>query len=134
MSWDLEGSQTFSISTGGTMGTPVLIYTNSVDPPRPRTIVDGYVTIITDTDDLAQVRMFGPVPGFASSGDFAFSTPTRSEAVNWYWLNCGRGPMVFRIRSKRTFENLEEFWMAPVKLQGSSATNIRAGYQFFFGR
>ncbi len=134
MSWDVEGSQTFSISTGGTMGTPVLIYTNSESPARARTVVDGYVTIITDTDELCQVRMFGPVPGFASSGDFAFSTPVRAEAVNWYWFNCGRGPMVFRVRSKRTFETLEELWMAPVKLQGASVINIRIGYQRFFNR
>ncbi len=125
----IEGSVGFSISTAQTMGTPVIQYQNTDDPPRARTVVDGYITIIMDTDDLCQVRLYGPVPGFASTGDFSFATPERNEALNWYWFNCGRGPLVFRVRSKRTFHELEELFMSCAKLRGSAATLINVGWQ-----
>ncbi len=133
MSWEIDGSQGFTITTPQTMGTPVIIYTNGTVLAHPQTVVDGYVTIITDSDDLCEVRLFGPAPGFTSPGDFAFSSPVRKEPICWYWFKVGRGPMVFRIRSKRTFDYLEELWMAPVKLRGSNPTELLVGYSMFIG-
>ncbi len=118
----IDWDESFTVSTTQTMVTPINVFTNSAN--RDLTVVDGYVTILTDTDELCQVRMFGPVPGFASSGDFAFATPERKEALNWYWFNCGRGPMVFRIRSKRTFDPLQELWIGGVKLRGAGASTL----------
>ncbi len=125
-----EGSNSFSITTAQTMGTPILIYTQDDDPPRARTIVDGYITVITDTDNLCQIRLFGPLPGFTSAGDLAFATPTIAEASRWYSFDCARGPMVWRIRSKRTFEHLEELWIGGVKLRGGDATALIVGWRF----
>ncbi len=119
----------FNITTEQTLGTAVNVYSQS-QAIGDRTVVDGYVTIITDTDNLCQVRMWAPAPGFTAAGDFSFASPVRREAINWYWFNCGRGPMVFRLRSKRTFAQSQEWWMACAKLRGADATNVEVGIQY----
>ncbi len=126
----IEESFTNTIVTAQTMATPVQLYRNDVSLATQRTVVDGYVTIITDTDDLCQVRLYAPVPNFAAAGDFTFATPLRKEYICWYWLNCGRGPMVFRIRSKRTMGLSEEIWGGIVKLRGGNSTEVHVGWQF----
>ncbi len=124
-------STEFTITTAGTMGTPVQVFAQD-DIIGDRTVVDGYVTLVTDTDNLCQVRMYAPTPAFTSSGDFAFSTPARREAVNWYWFNCALGPMVFRLRSKRTFRPDQEWWIACAKLSGGTQSTVRVGIQALF--
>ncbi len=114
----------FSVAGEGAFDAAQLVFTNNEQPARPRTVVDGYLTVITDTDNLCQVRMYGPCQSFAASGDFSLNVPARAEEINWYRLNCGRGPMVFRIRSKRTFEPEEELWVAGVKWRGTTSTNV----------
>ncbi len=130
MSEWIEGSQDFGITTTQSIATPIEIFQNNSDPFVRRTIVDGYVFILTDTDDLCQVRLLGPMHNVISSGDFSFTTPGRHEAVSWYWLGCGRGPVIYRIRSKRTFNAEDELWIMGVKLRGSVLTQIKIGWQF----
>ncbi len=130
MSEWIQGSQTHSVAAVGGVDTAVMIFQNQADPGLDRTVVDGYVTIITDTDDLCQVRLYGPVPNFANSSDFTFNIPDRREQIFWYNFNCARGPMVFRVRSKRTLSPEQEIWMMGAKLQGTSTTNVRVAWAY----
>ncbi len=129
MEW-IEGSQTHSLSAVGSVDTALELFQNDDDPALDRTVVDGYVTIITDTDDLCQVALYGPAPNFAVASDFTFNIPNRNEPIFWYNFNCGRGPMVFRIRSKRTFGPEEEMWMMGKKLRGTAVTNVHVAWAF----
>ncbi len=129
MEW-IEGSNTFSVSTAQTQDTPSELFQNDLEPINDRTIVDGYVTIITDTDDLCQVRLFAPCPNFTVAADLGFAIPDRRDPISWYWFNCARGPLIFRIRSKRTFGAQQELWMTGNKLRAVNVTNIHVGWQF----
>ncbi len=130
MSEWIEDSWSNTVGAAQTAATPVRLFSNDeVSRDVPRTVVDGYVTIITNSDDLCQVRLFGPAAEFADPSDFTFLKPARKEFISWYWLNCGRGPMVFRIRSKRTFSRLEECWGVICKLRGATTTEVHVGWQ-----
>ncbi len=130
MSEWIEGSFETSITATQTAAGAVELWQNDEEPFHNRTIVDGFVTILTDTDDLVSIRLYGPVPNFAVAGDFSFSLPQRHAPENWYWFHAGRGPLVFRTRSKRTFGAQQELWAMPVKLRGTALTVINVGWQF----
>ncbi len=125
-----EFSHQFDLTTVQTADTPVEVFQNDDDPALDRTLVDGYVTIITDTDDLCQVALYAPCPNFTVASDLTFAVPNRNEPIFWYSMNCARGPMVFRLRSKRTFGPEQEFWMNAKKLRGGIASSIKVGLLF----
>ncbi len=126
----IAGSFEENITTVNTSATATELWQNDDAPLAPRTIVDGFITILTDTDDLCRVDLYGPAPNFAQASDFTFSAPFRNDPLSWYRFYCGRGPMVFRTLSKRTFGINNELWVLVSKEEGGNATSIKVGWQF----
>ncbi len=124
----IAGDVTATITTG--VATAVELFANDFTPLHERTIVDGFVYIVTDTNDLCVVRLIGPAPNLVVAGDFSATQPLRSGALSWYWLFCGGAPILYRTRSKRTFSANQELWVQIGKLRGTTSTIIDVGWQF----
>ncbi len=88
--------------------------------------VDGILTVITDTDDLCGLRLI-VAPEEMVTADITEDVPQPHNRMIWYSWFVGRGPMVFRLRSKKTVPPEHKLWITGWKAQGSSATAIRWG-------
>ncbi len=106
------------------------IYHNEVDDhvfaSAPITVVDGIMTFITDTDDLFSAHLL-VAPEIMTAGDVA--TIPRHGREMWYSWFVARGPLVFRLRSKRTIHPEQKLWMHIVKQRGGTASALRWGFQ-----
>jgi len=91
--------------------------------------VDGIITIITDTDDLCRVRLL--IAPESNDGSDVAAIPFHSPG-QWYSWFCARGPLVFRLRSKKTIPPEHKLWMQTAKVRGSSTTVIRVGAMFLW--
>ncbi len=126
----IAGSFRETITTVNTSATALQLFANTQQPFLTRTIVDGFVTILTNTDELIRVDMFGPLPAWVAAADLVFSN-ARNRSENWYRFYGGRGPMVFRTRSKRSFGAEEELWALVSKEEGLGVeAEIMVGWQF----
>ncbi len=96
----------------------------------PVTIVDGVLTVVTDTDDLMGVRFLAPVPDLIVDGDLSDTNPVPDDPMVWYSWYCARGPLVFRMLTKRTIRPGNGVWIQVWKAQGSASTILRFGWQF----
>ncbi len=88
--------------------------------------VDGILTVITDTDDLCGVRMI-VASNLVTTGDLNENSPAPHERGIWYSFYVGRGPLVFRMRSKKTVAPDHKLWINIWKAQGNSLTSVRWG-------
>jgi len=88
--------------------------------------VDGILTVITDTDDLMGLRLL-IAPEEMVSGDMDENNPQPHSRIVWYSWYAARGPMVFRLRSKRTVPPEYKMWLQTWKARGTTATQIRWG-------
>ncbi len=95
------------------------------------TIVDGIVTIITDTDDLCMVRLI-IADELVTDAEINEDTPATSDRMHYYTWYCGRGPLIFRLRSKRTIATSESIWLNVSKALGANVTNIHVGLMLLF--
>ncbi len=128
----ISGDESFTLVTIGTSQTAIELWQNDDAPIHDRTIVDGFVTMLTDTDELWRLDLYAPAPNFAVASDFTFSAPARRDPLNWYRFYVGRGPLVMRTKSKRTFGANQELWMLASKLKGAGVTSeLMVGWQFF---
>lgn len=88
--------------------------------------VDGIFTVITDTADLCGVRLI-VAPEEMVSADITEDVPQPHSPLVWYQWYCAMGPMVFRLRSKRTIPPEHKLWANVWKARGASATVVRYG-------
>lgn len=94
-------------------------------------IVDGIITFLTDTDDLCGARLL-VVPEEVLIGALTEDAPQpHSDLVYYSWF-LGRGPMVFRLRSKRTVPPEHKLYMQTWKAVGSATTTIQYGMHLLF--
>ncbi len=131
--WE-DYSKTVNIATLNGQGALELFH-NEVDDhvfaSAPITIVDGIVTVHTNTDDMFRVKLIVAHELFASADVNALGS---HESQNWYRWFCVRGPLVFRLRSKRTIESEHKLWIQWTKVQGSTASDCHVGMAFLMVR
>ncbi len=113
-------------------GAAVELFHNEVDDhlfaSAPITIVDGICTLITNTDDLFLVR-FVVASEQLNSGQI--QALQRHQRQIWYGFYASRGPLVFRMPSKKTLWPEDKLWVDFFKAEGSSASIVRGGIQIF---
>ncbi len=94
-------------------------------------IVDGIVTVLTNTDDLCGVRLL-VAPEILTTADLAFPAPDPHDRMVYYSWFCGRGPLVFRLRSKRTIPPENRLMVQGWKEEGTALTSIKIGIHLLF--
>ncbi len=90
------------------------------------TVVDGQLTVITNTDDVCGIRLIVAQETIVT-GDLTATSPVASDDMVWYNWYCARGPLVFRMVSKRTIHPEFSLWVQMYKANGTTATAIRFG-------
>ncbi len=95
--------------------------------------VDGIFTVLTDTDEMCGVRLI-VAPEEMVTGDLTADVPQPHSRLVWYEFWCGRGPMVFRLRSKKTVPPEHKLWVTSWKATsgGSVSTNVRWGLRILW--
>ncbi len=93
-------------------------------------IVDGFVTLISDTDNLCGCRLL-VVPEDIVDGDIDATNPEDPDPSIYYSFFFGRGPMVFRLRSKKTIGPNDKLWVSLWKESGTDSTIARAGLRLY---
>ncbi len=88
--------------------------------------VDGILTVITDTDDLCGLRLI-VAPEEMVTGDITEDIPQPHNRMVWYSWFVARGPMVFRLRSKKTVPPEHKLWVTTWKARGATSTALRWG-------
>ncbi len=88
--------------------------------------VDGILTVITDTDDLCGVRLI-VAPEEMVTADINEDVPQPHNRMVWYSFYAARGPMVFRLRSKKTVHPEHKLWITVWKASGTTSTTLRWG-------
>ncbi len=88
--------------------------------------VDGILTLITDTDDLCGLRLI-VAPEEMVTGDITEDIPQPHSRMIWYSWFAARGPMVFRLRSKKTVPPEHKLWVNMWKARGTATTNLNWG-------
>ncbi len=94
-------------------------------------IVDGIVTVLTNTDDLCGVRML-IASELLLTGDLTEDQPNPHDDQVYYSWYVGRGPLVFRLRSKRIVPPEHKLWVQVWKARGSTATTVAVGLHLLF--
>lgn len=89
-------------------------------------VVDGIITVVTDTDDLVGVRLLVVNENFLDA-ELTEDDPTPGSPLVYYTWFAARGPLVFRLRSKKTIPVDHKLWLQTWKALGSTATIIRVG-------
>ncbi len=92
----------------------------------PVIVLDGIVTVLTDTDDLCGVRLL-IAHELLLTGDLTYGNPGPSDEMNYYQWFCGRGPLVFRLRSQKTIHPQYKLWAQIWKEKGTTSTVLRGG-------
>ena len=88
--------------------------------------VDGIVTVTCDTVNLMGVRLL-VLPETMVSGDFDENTIAPHDQAVWYSWFAAAGPLVFRLRSKKTIPSNYKLWLQIWKEGGGTATVCRVG-------
>lgn len=88
--------------------------------------VDGILTVITDTDDLCGLRLI-IAPEEMVSSDITEDQPQPHNRMIWYSWFVARGPMVFRMRSKKTVHPEHKLWVTTWKARGTTSTTLNWG-------
>ncbi len=91
-------------------------------------IVDGFLTLHSDTDDLMGFKFVRGREDLIST-DYDEDTPPENSPDLWYSMFTARGPQVYRLRSKFTIYPQYKLWTIAWKEAGSASTNLHAGYR-----
>ncbi len=89
-------------------------------------IVDGFIHVQTDTDDLCGVRLM-VLPEEMVTGDFTETVPEENSPLIKYSWWCSRGPLPYRIRSKILVPPQHKVWFTIWKEVGSTLTQVNVG-------
>ncbi len=92
--------------------------------------VDGICTIITNTDDLVLVRLL-ILHELINATQILPGNPGADDRSNWYQFFAARGPLVFRLKSKKTLPPQHKLWIQVTKEQGTAATDVLTGIMLF---
>ncbi len=92
--------------------------------------VDGIVTIITNTDDLIGVRLL-ILDEQILTANINEDDPEPHNPAVWYTWFAARGPMVFRLRSKKTLPPEHKLWLNVWKARGTTASTVNAGFLLY---
>ncbi len=127
--WERYSGQNTLVAGGEHINTNVFSNTQSDENFESSDVVavDGILTVQTDTDDLCGVRLL-VLDGTISSGSITESDPAPHERGVWYSFFAARGPMVFRLRSKKTVPPAFNLWLETWKEQGSTSTKVNWGF------
>ncbi len=123
-----------SLSTAGSSNTSLLLANEQADEQfeaADLTVVDGIVTFLTNTDDLCGARLLVVSDQITLSGLTEDEPRVHSPEIYYSWF-LGRGPMVFRLRSKKTIPPEHVLAMQVWKAVGGSLTNINWGIRALF--
>ncbi len=123
-----------TLSTAGTHANTEVFHNFQADENFESSdvvIVDGIVTFLTDTDDLCGARLL-IVPEEILTASLTEDVPQPHNQMVYYSWFLGRGPMVFRLRSKRTIPPEHKLWVQAWKANGSASTAIRWGMHLLF--
>lgn len=90
-------------------------------------LVDGILTVITDTDDLCGVRLILMHELIEDDANLDEGNPQPDSRQVWYTFFCARGPLVFRLRSKKTLWPQHKLYLQAWKEKGGTSTTIRCG-------
>ncbi len=93
--------------------------------------VDGILTVLTPDDDLIGIRLL-VAHELLTSGDLTEDAPAPDSPQVWYNFFAGRGPLIFRLRSKKTVPPQHKLWVQSWKAAGSATTPVRFGIQIFW--
>ncbi len=131
--WE-EYATTSTLSTGGTDDAQELFH-NEVDDhvfaSAPITIVDGIATVVCSTTNLVRVKLVVAHESFVAADIDALG---RHEPQNWYAWMCAAGPLVWRLRSKRTILPEHKLWVHLKKVAEGDSTVINCGFEFLMVR
>ncbi len=132
--WE-QYEQSFAITTLGSHSDRELFH-NIEDTDNfqnaPVTVVDGIVTVDCPNDSFWSVRLL-VTPQEMDAGDLSPTAQGRTSPLIYYHWYCSRGPLIFRLRSKRTIPIRHKLWMQGVKVFGDNATQefMNVGLQIF---
>ncbi len=123
--WE-QYDQTYSFTVPATQSTQLFHNQEDTDNFQSADVVgvDGIVTVITNSDDLCRVRLVITPESMGSTN--VELTPFHSPA-QWYSWYVARGPLVFRLRSKKTVPPEHKLHMIVSKQQGSTSTVVNVG-------
>ncbi len=93
-------------------------------------VIDGIITVQCDTDDLCGVRLV-VAHELLVTGDLTDTAPAPHDDMIYYSWFCSRGPLVFRLRSKRTIPMEHTLWSTIWKELGTTATTVNVGYHLY---
>ncbi len=98
---------------------------------RNLTVVDGIVTVVTDSDDLFGCRLI-VAHELIVTGDISDTVPAEHDSAIYYSWFAARGPLVFRLRTNKTVRPEHKLWLTVWKELGAAASaNIRFGMRYF---
>ncbi len=131
--WERYSQQT-NLSTVATH-TNFQIFTNSqtdeLFESSDVVIVDGIVIVHCDTDDLCGFRLL-ILPPNVTSGEIDENDPAPFDPAVYYSWFYSRGPLVFRLRSKKTIFPGYSLWGQSWKEKGSNLTLLNSGEHLYF--
>ncbi len=132
--WE-EYSKTITLTTVGSRDSQEVFH-NEVDDhifaSAPITIVDGIVTIMSDLGtDMSNIKL-GIFPELYTSTDVEGVAAHDSQW--WYKWYVQGGPLVFRLRSKRTIRPEHKLWISGTKSLATNTTTVNCGMEFFMVR
>ncbi len=131
--WE-DYTTTFGLTAVSAAGSSELFH-NEVDDhifaSAPITVVDGIATFIGDTDDLCRIKLVVAHESFVAADIEALGS---HEDQNWYRWFVARGPLVYRIRSKRTIPPEHKLWATAIKSQGANPTDVHMGLSLLLVR
>jgi len=93
-------------------------------------VVDGIVTLHTDTDDLVGARLL-VLHDSILTGVFNENDPSPDDPQVYYNFFIARGPLPFRLRSKKTIPPSHKLWLQLWKAAGTTSTVVRFGVQVY---
>ncbi len=91
-------------------------------------IVDGFLTLFTDTDDLCGFRFVRQREDLLTA-DISETVPPENSSDIWYSMYTVRGPLVYRLPSKFTIYPEYKLWVTTWKEDGTTATVLHGGYR-----
>ncbi len=97
---------------------------------RDVVIVDGIVTIHSDTDALIGTRLV-VANELIVDGDLSDTIPEEHSDMIYYSWFTARGPSYFRLRSKKSIHPEEKLWLTIWKEQEATSTIVHAGLRLF---
>ncbi len=135
-SWERFSASAAITSLGNHANTEV--FSNAAAPQQfyesKITVVDGIVTCLADSDDLWGARLI-VAHELIVTGDISDTVPDEHDPGIFYSWFVGRGPLVFRLRSKKTVPPEHKLWLTLWKEQGSATSaNIHLGMRYLVQR